>query len=526
MKKELRPYQIDAKKAVFAALERGVTKQILVLATGLGKTFTAISILKEFKRVLFVTHVEELIEQSALAIIKDYYSDDFSKKVQEQGFIDFAASNGFKNEDLKVGLVKADKFIIDAGLVIASAQTLHRRLDRIPEDYFDLVICDEAHLFMSNTFLKSLEYFKPKLTLGLTATPHRADGMPLANFFQEIVFDYGIKEGITNKYLCELKGIQVKTTTSLDNVKTTGGDFNAKDLADEIDTPQRNNLVVASYIKHAKGRQAIFYCVDIAHAMHLAEVFNDYGIKCKAVSANDELTPNRSGNIKDFKQGELEVLTNVNILVAGFDHPNVGCIGMASPTKSLTKYLQSLGRGTRLKDDKFIAEFGQNCIILDFLDNTSRHNIVNTWTLDRDKDPEDRIFVTSEDREKLLEARRKRFINVHRERDEEIILLKIPKPFMPASEKWKDPATEKQLDWIKNLGYDIVNEVYTKEMASMIISNLPAPQRDVDMIKNMNYDISSVTVVTRAMVDACLKDHQKRQNKSKPYYGKGSISRK
>jgi len=511
--KELRPYQELAIKAIESALERGVSKQVLVLATGLGKTYTAVQVSKKYNRVLWITHTEELLEQSALAFIRERFDDSLSSHIESIGYINYVKKGGlFAGTDFKMGVIKAADFYPNGNIVMASAQTIHRRLDRLDPNTFDLIIADECHYSYSVTWRKTLEFFSPTLLLGLTATPHRSDGMPLGDIYDEIVFDYGIKEGIENKYLCELDAVRVKTTTSLDSVRTTAGELNQKDLAEEINNPQRNQLVVANYIKYAKGRQAIFFCTDIAHTMDLSVIFNEHGISCKPITGDEDITPERSQSIKDFKARKIEVLTNCMVLTHGFDAPNVGCVGMASPTKSLTKYLQCCGRGTRLKDEEFVSKFGQNAIILDYIDNTSRHNLVNAWELDKDKDPEDRVFITQEKRDKLLEARKKKaLLNIKREEDERVSLLKIPRPKISKSIRMQEPASEKQLAWIASLGYDVVNDSYTKQMCSQIIMDLPATQKQRGLLKFKGYDVDSVTVLTRGMMEAAMKDLEKRE---------------
>ena len=270
--------------------------------------------------------------------------------------------------------------------------------------------------------------------------------------------------------------------------------------------------MVANYLKYAKGRQAIFFCTDIAHAMDLSVIFNEHGVSCKPITGDEDITPDRSQSIKDFKARKIDVLTNCMVLTHGFDAPNVGCVGMASPTKSLTKYLQCLGRGTRLKDEEFVKKFGQNCIILDYIDNTSRHNLVNAWELDKEKEPEDRVFITEEKREKLLDARKKKaLLQIKREQDELVSLLKIPKPKINKSIRMKEAASEKQLAWIASLGYDVTNNSYTKEMCSQIIMDLPATEKQKGLLRYKGYDVDSVTVLTRGMTEAAMKDLEKRE---------------
>jgi len=415
-----------------------------------------------------------------------------------------------------MGCIKADIFKPDANVVMGSLQTVVRRLDKLSPDYFDCIVADEAHLFGSATAFKTLSYFTPKLLIGLTATPHRNDGMMMGDIFDEIIFEYGLDKGIKDGYACELDAIKVTTKVSLDKVRTTAGEFNQKDLADEINTLARNQLIVEKYKAYAEGRQTIAFCVDIQHAIDLAEAFRMNGYNCEAVSSNEELTPERSENIERFKDGKLQIITNVNILVAGFDHVDTGCAIMASPTKSLTKYLQAVGRAARLKTEGFVKKFGQNAIILDIVDSTTRHNLVNAWELDREKPPEERTFITAEKRNKLLEERAKKSVKLEHERkeDEKVSLLRIPKLKISKSIKMEESATEAQLKWINSLGYDVENEHYTKKMCSEIISQQPANQKQINLLKYHKYDVGD-RIITIGDVNAAMWEVKQKLEKQK-----------
>ncbi len=417
MSKQSRYYQVEAENAVNEALKRGVINQMLVMAGGCGKTFTAVKTIKNMGRVLWGTHTSELISQSAIAILSEKELMPYNELLfiidSHGGIIELIRNSkrgGFfldhktKLISNQIGIIKADVFDIDKPIVVASMQTLHKRLHLIPSNYFDVVVGDECHLFLAKSFKISLDYFKPKLRLLLTATPHRLDGMSMYDICDEIVYEYDIDKGIRDGFLCELDAIRIKTSIDIDKVKTIAGDFNQKELEIAINTPERNALVVEKYLQYANGRQFIGFAVDVQHAKDLCEAFNDRGVNVNFVVGDEKITPNRKKVVDDFMSGIYVGLINVQILVAGFDYPNVGCIIHACPTKSLTKFIQSTVRGSRLKDEIYVSRFGQNCIILDFIDNTSKHRLVNTWTLDREKPPEERTFTTKE---------KKLFPNVH-----------------------------------------------------------------------------------------------------------------
>ena len=381
-------------------------------------------------------------------------------------------------------------------------------------NYFvENTLVHNCHLFLSRTYSEPLKYFEPKLLLGLTATPTRLDGMQLGNMFDKIVYSYDIADGIKDGYLCELDAVRVKTDLSLDNVRTTGGEFNAKDLSNEVDIPQRNKLIVDSYKTYAEGRQGIFFCVDIKHSLHLAEEFKSQGIICNAVSSDEETTGDRSQTIKDFKAGKIQVLTNVGILTTGFDHRNTGVVGNCAPTKSLSKYLQCIGRGTRLKDENFVAKYGQNCVILDFVDSTTRHKLINAWSLDSGKATEEKVFMTKAKKKALIDERERKiaYVVATSKKDVKVDLFALPKVYISSSIKMEEPATEKQLAWIARLGYDIVNVEYTKKMCSEIISAQPATEKQIGLLKWKGYDVSNGVTISEFKM--ALNEIEKRENK-------------
>lgn len=900
MGKQLRPYQEEGIAAVFNELNNGVKSQLLVNATGLGKTFQAVQILNNprFSKVLWLTHNEELISQSSLAILREEFDDNslFQEIDQKGGFIAYLDSldgkapmdlfDGLTHQETKVkghlGIIKQHRLDLDCKIVVASIQTIVRRLDKIPSNTFDLIVVDEAHMSIATTWSKVCNYFSPQLLLGLTATPVRSDGMSLSNLFDKIVFERDIKFGIDNGYLCEIDAVRVKTDLDIDSVRTTAGELNSKDLENLVNTPNRNNLIVDKYLEYGSGRQALAFCVDVKHAMDLAQVFNNRGINASFVVGDESLCPDRKARVDLFRSKDIQVLTNVNILcldeeteiltesgwtkidemtyshkvanwdngkvwfkepkfiikrerfenenmislnskfknlrvtdrhnivwrkrngmwqkneaidlvnkqielpvsgkfipekvemptpfvyskkqyekainansfvlrtrngfntkesrelakirineklalrykapheltlaecrfigfwigdgckhktkdgglrytlaqatvypniikwiddtltkcgfdfikrdkshlefphytyelsrgtgfgnqkrcgvfeiepylekngskylsylnerqfdallaglwfadgnhlqhkkmpktgchvasvnkplldklqeiaccrgyrttlymgttkknkdhqqiwylsfrkaemfqianerlsvednyiservwcvtshsgniitrrkghvtvtgnTAGVDIPDTNCIIAARPTKSLVLYMQSIGRGTRLKSD------GGNLLLLDIVDNTSKHQLINTWTLDKGKPLEDKIFMTKEKKSDLIEKReQKRKIDSQVKKDVKVDLMKLPEPPKIAGAWMKDAPSEKQLAWLERLGYDIVNNTYTKGQCSELISASQASQAQINALKNKGYDVSKGVTVTQAQM--------------------------
>ena len=510
-----REYQIQAENAVFEDIQKGGKSGMIVLSTGLGKTFIAVNILSNpvFKKILWVTHTIELIDQSSQAILREEFTNQqlFNDITQKGDIIDYLDSldgklpndmfDGLSHEESLVkghiGIIKQHRLDLDCKIVVASIQTIVRRLDKIPSDTFDLVVIDEAHMACSATFTKVCNYFKPKYLLGLTATPTRTDGMSLSNLFDKIVFERDIKFGIDNGYLCEIDAVRVKTDLSLDTVHTLGGELNAKELENIVNTPKRNNLIVDKYLEYASGRQALAFCVDVKHAMDLAETFNGRGITASFVVGDETLCPDRKERVSLFRSKEITVLTNVNILTAGVDIPDTNCIIAARPTKSLVLYMQSIGRGTRLKSD------GGNMLLLDIVDNTSKHELINTWTLDGKKELEDKVFLTKAKKDLLIEKREnKRKLEAQVKEDKRINLLKPPTPpkVQWSIERYRDEPTPAQLEYLRSFGYEIEGNAYTKGQVSDLISQQRPAAWQLNQLQRWGYDITNVTITQFQMI--------------------------
>jgi len=263
-------------------------------------------------------------------------------------------------------------------------------------------------------------------------------------------------------------------------------------------------------------------------------VFLMHGIKATAVSSDEEQTGNRTQKIKDFKDGKYDVIINVNLLTKGFDLPIVSCIVAAAPTKSLTRYMQAVGRGTRTltgcidgletveerwKAIKTSAK--KDCLIIDIVDNTTKHSIVNAWNLDRELSPNDRVFITQEKRDKLNADRLARSVKIdhNRDKDERVKLLRIPRIKRSNSIRMKQAATEKQLEWIKSLGYDVEKDSYTHEMCTEIIGKLAASKQKVEEIKKLGYDAESKIITNEdynaVMREIWIKNKRKEESKNK-----------
>jgi superfamily II DNA or RNA helicase len=374
----LRPYQEKFFAAVRGRREEGVNRQLGVLATGLGKAclYSALRDQMGFeKKILVLVHREELANQGA-------------DKLQRW------------NPGLMIGVEKAERSSSPMDtLIVASVPTIGRRgssriLKFNPED-FDAVVSDEAHhLKPGSQWANVLEYFgllrpseSPILSLGLTATPNRSDGVGLRVFFDCITFDMGIREGIDSGYLVDLKGLRVAGRANLDHVHSRAGDFAEEELSKEVNTPQRNAIIVKEWMKHAYGKKTIVFTVDVQHALDLAAAFKAHVVEADAVWGDD---PDRARKLADHRDGRITVLCNCAILTEGYDDPGVEVIIDAAPTKSALRYTQKIGRGTRIPADidnlhearaAGLAISKDSCLIIDVVDNCSKHSLMTMPSL-------------------------------------------------------------------------------------------------------------------------------------------------
>ena len=383
-----REYQTESLEAVQDFRANGITRQLICLPTGTGKTVVFALLAKEINvRTLVIAHTRELIDQ-AVEKFKVVWPD------------------------VDIGIVKGDQDDINAQVVVASIQTASKdkRLARLKKEGFGLMIIDEAHHSTAASYHKVIEelgFFTgspDKLLVGVTATPKRSDGVGLSRIFQEIAFERSMPTMIRSGYLSQLLGKQVLTKIDLSDVADRKGDFISSQLSKVVNIPERNELIVENYIEFAfERKKSLAFCVDVKHAQDLADSFQGKGISAKAIYG--AMSPeDRLETLKGFSEGKYKVLTNCQILTEGFDEPSIDCIVLARPTKSGTLFAQMVGRGTR----KFPLK--KDCLVLDFTDNASKHSLCSFRnTLDGAVMPlfEEDYAEEIEEEEALVEAETK-----------------------------------------------------------------------------------------------------------------------
>ena len=347
----LRPEQEAALAAIFDGLAHGITKPVVSMATGTGKTVMFAELLRRRGGpALVLAHREELIQQAAATIRRVW-------------------------PDAPVGIVRAREDDWTAPVVVGSIASLHpRRLRRWAPDRFATVIVDEAHHAMSKQYRHALTYLTPPLLLGVTATPFRSDRASLAQIFDRVVYAFGIQDAIAAGTLVDLIAYQVRTRTNLDTVRVEAGDFLAGDLDRVLNTDERNSGIVAGYQAYTPGRRAVAFCAGVSQAEALAATFTHHGIPAAAVHGGLP-DAERARRLAGLSAGDLPVVTSVGVLTEGWDEPRLESLLLARPTKSLALYTQMVGRVLRTAPGK------RHGTLLDFVDATQRHRLVTVRDL-------------------------------------------------------------------------------------------------------------------------------------------------
>lgn len=370
-----RPYQQQIISNVVDRRAAGIRNQLVVSATGTGKTITFAELIFEMlsgSRMVVIAHREELIDQAAEKIAKVHPSLSIGTEMANR------RADG--RERVIVGSVQT--FSAQKG----------KRLQHIDPKSVEYLIIDEAHHSTATSYGVPIDYFmaNPFTTLvGFTATPNRADGVAMGSVYDEIIFKYDMLDAITDGWLVDVHGFQLKTGTDLSDVGTYKGDFKDKDLARIINTPHRNEAIVKGWIHYCWPRQTIVFTQDIQHAQDLAAAFKRQNIIAVAVWGDD---PDRKRKLEAFRRGEIQVLINCQLLIEGFDMWQVECVIPAAPTKSQSKLIQEVGRGTRLqegvdnlvlwrKTGRLTEEHKTHCLVMDPIDILGRHSLATLPSL-------------------------------------------------------------------------------------------------------------------------------------------------
>jgi superfamily II DNA or RNA helicase len=340
---ELRPHQEEALQALARLRDEGKTIALLTHAQGAGKTVTAITDARRLGgRALFLVHTRDLVFQAR---------DRFEALWAE----------------VPTGLFVDGIHEPEAHNVVGSVQSVSRYLDTFAADAFSYLVIDEAHHATGESYQRVLKYFQPRFTLGLTATPDRADGESVLELFRNAAHRLSLREAVEQGELVSIRCVRVRTNVDLSRVRYNQVQYNRKDIEEAILVPGRDQLIVKTYLDHVPGRKAVVFCVNVRHGEDVAKLFRASDVPAGSVSGR--MSPKeRQRYLEQFARGELRVLCACDLLNEGWDCPDVEVLLMARPTLSKVIYLQQLGRGTRRAP-------GKECLIVfDFVDNATRYN--------------------------------------------------------------------------------------------------------------------------------------------------------
>lgn len=368
----IRPYINTCVNKILERREAGIRTQLISMATGLGKTVAFASMPEHAPRgsqSIVIAHREELIDQAA---------DKMAKR----------------NPGLSIGVEMANRRADGReDIIVGSVQTMQgKRLEKFNPAKVCWLTIDEAHHAPAKSYLDLIDHFmvNPFTTLlGFTATPNRADGVHWNEVFEEVVYHYGMLEGIEDGWLSDVHGFMLKTDTDISGVGSSNGDFKKNEMARAVNTPARNERIVKGWIQYCWPRQTIIFTEDVQHAKDLSAAFRRQNITSAAIWGDD---PDRSAKLAAYRRGEIMVLLNCQILIEGFDMWQVECIIPAFPTKSQSKLIQEVGRGTRLQFDiDNLVEWRRlgrlkdtdktNCLVMDPVDVLGRHSLATLPSL-------------------------------------------------------------------------------------------------------------------------------------------------
>ena len=337
----LYPYQIEGKAKIYKMWTQ-LRSIMFQMPTGTGKTRLFVSIARDLfewskqhknaVKILFLAHRIELINQISehLSLKYNLAHGLIVSKNMEQSYLP---------------------------LQVASVPTLIRRLDEWSEKDFDIIIVDEAHHVKAESYKKILRAFPHAKILGVTATPYRMSHESFRPEFDDLITSKSVAQFIKEGWLCDYEYYSIRPESriqiDIDSINRFAMDGDYLDEAAEyvMDRDEIRAGIVMSYERYAKGKKGIVYTITKAHNLHVCSQFIERGYRAVAI---DDTTPEklRKQYVSDFKYGKIDIICNVNIFSEGFDCPDLEFIQLARPTKSLSLYLQQVGRGLRVAEGK------------------------------------------------------------------------------------------------------------------------------------------------------------------------------
>ena len=244
------------------------------------------------------------------------------------------------------------------------AQTLSLHLDEYEEP--NLIITDEAHMAQAKTWRRIYEHWSKAYIIGFSASPCRLDGKPLGEIFDDLILGKTTAELIKEEWLAPYEYYSINVA-DLSGLKHRGSDYDATDAASKLDTLTIYGDVIETFRERCNDARAVAYCVNVEHSKNTAAAFREAGYKATHIDGTMGIKK-RDKIIEDFRSGEIQILTNCDIVSTGFDLPDITACLMLRPTMSTGLYIQQSGRALRPMENK-------TAIILDFVGNYTRHGL-------------------------------------------------------------------------------------------------------------------------------------------------------
>lgn len=349
---ELRPYQQQAREAVERDWAEGFRRTLLVLPTGCGKTIVFSKIIEDAvrkgQRCLILAHRGELLEQAS------------DKLLTATG--------------LRCAVEKAEESSLESWyrVTVGSVQSLQRekRLERFPPDWFGVIVVDEAHHCLSESYQRVLEHFSEARVLGVTATPDRGDMRNLGQYFEHLAYEYTLPRAIRDGWLCPIKAVTIPLNLDLSGVGVQAGDFKTSDIDTALDPYLER--IAGEMLSYCQGRKTVVFLPLVKTSQKFRDILSTRGFQAAEVNGGSR---DRAEILRDFEAGRYNVLCNSMLLTEGWDCPAVDCVVVLRPTKVRSLYSQMVGRGTRLAPGK------GELLLLDFLWHTERHELCRPASL-------------------------------------------------------------------------------------------------------------------------------------------------
>lgn len=334
-------FQIPALYELSKTREEGYNKAMVIVATGLGKTYLSAFDTLNFKKVLFIAHRDEILRQSM-----DTFTTVHKNKTM-----------GFFNAKTKD---------IDSDIIFASVQTLGKEAylteDYFNRDYFDYIVVDEFHHADAPTYRRIIDYFEPKFLLGLTATPDRMDSGDIYEICDyNIAYECNFKTGINNGWLVPYDYYGIYDNTDYESIPWRSGKYDMDELENRLTVSERCEDIYSRYLLYKKNK-TIGFCASKKHAEFMTKFFRKKKINCEFI-VGDTPYSERQKIIENFKGDNLSLIFVVDIFNEGVDIPYIDTLMFLRPTNSYTIFIQQLGRGLRTmkgKDSLRVIDFVGN----------------------------------------------------------------------------------------------------------------------------------------------------------------------